>query len=174
MIDTTLTGHLQVQEGVGIAIHQSHDLALERDSLALVVDLSDRVMREHGGRGRQDGDGDGLTGEGYEVVVARTGEEALSSVTTDTFDAILLDLTLPVRDGLEVLKTLREQQLLTPVIALTARDTVQDRVAGLDAGADDYLVKPFAFTEAEKVSQLHHISVSAGLRGVFPLRIMVL
>ncbi len=90
---------------------------------------------------------DGLTGEGYDVVVARTGEEALSSVTTDTFDAILLDLTLPVRDGLEVLQTLREQQLLTPVIALTARDTVQDRVAGLDAGADDYLVKPFAFAE---------------------------
>ena len=90
---------------------------------------------------------DGLTGEGYDVVVARTGEEALSSVTTDTFDAILLDLTLPVRDGLEVLTTLREQQLLTPVIALTARDTVQDRVAGLDAGADDYLVKPFAFAE---------------------------
>jgi DNA-binding response OmpR family regulator len=90
---------------------------------------------------------DGLTGEGYDVVVARTGEEALSCVTTDTFDAILLDLTLPVRDGLEVLTTLREQQLLTPVIALTARDTVQDRVAGLDAGADDYLVKPFAFAE---------------------------
>jgi DNA-binding response OmpR family regulator len=90
---------------------------------------------------------DGLAGEGYEVVVARTGEEALSSVTTDTFDAILLDLTLPVHDGLEVLKTLREQQVLTPVIALTARDTVQDRVAGLDAGADDYLVKPFAFAE---------------------------
>jgi DNA-binding response OmpR family regulator len=90
---------------------------------------------------------DGLTGEGYEVVVARTGEEALSSVTTDTFDAILLDLTLPVHDGLELLKTLREQQVLTPVIALTARDTVQDRVAGLDAGADDYLVKPFAFAE---------------------------
>ena len=90
---------------------------------------------------------DGLTGEGYDVVVARTGEEALSCVTTDTFDAILLDLTLPVRDGLEVLTTLREQQLLTPVIALTARDAVQDRVAGLDAGADDYLVKPFAFAE---------------------------
>ena len=90
---------------------------------------------------------DGLVGEGYDVVVARTGEDALSSVTTETFDAILLDLTLPEQDGLEVLKTLRDQRLLTPVIALTARDTIQDRVAGLDAGADDYLVKPFAFAE---------------------------
>jgi hypothetical protein len=58
VIDTTLTGHLQVQEGVGIPKHQSYDLALESDSLALVVDLSDRVMREHGDRGCQDGDGD--------------------------------------------------------------------------------------------------------------------
>ncbi len=90
---------------------------------------------------------DGLVGEGYDVVVARTGEDALSSVTTEAFDAILLDLTLPEHDGLEVLKTLRDQRLLTPVIALTARDTIQDRVAGLDAGADDYLVKPFAFAE---------------------------
>ena len=90
---------------------------------------------------------DGLMGEGYDVVVARTGEDALSSVSTETFDAILLDLTLPEHDGLEVLKTLRDQRLLTPVIALTARDTIQDRVAGLDAGADDYLVKPFAFAE---------------------------
>ena len=90
---------------------------------------------------------DGLVGEGYDVVVARTGEDALSSVTTETFDAILLDLTLPEHDGLEVLKTLRDQRFLTPVIALTARDTIQDRVAGLNAGADDYLVKPFAFAE---------------------------
>ncbi len=90
---------------------------------------------------------DGLVGEGYDVVVVRTGEDALSSVTTEAFDAILLDLTLPEHDGLEVLKTLRDQRLLTPVIALTARDTIQDRVAGLDAGADDYLVKPFAFAE---------------------------
>ncbi len=90
---------------------------------------------------------DGLVGEGYDVVVARTGKDALSRVTTETFDAILLDLTLPEHDGLEVLKTLRDQRLLTPVIALTARDTIQDRVAGLDAGADDYLVKPFAFAE---------------------------
>ena len=90
---------------------------------------------------------DGLLGEGYDVVVARTGADAFLKVTTDTFDAILLDLTLPGRDGLEILKALRERGLLTPVIALTARDTVQDRVVGLDAGADDYLVKPFAFAE---------------------------
>ena len=112
---------------------------------------------------------DGLTGEGYDVVVARTGEEALSSVTTDTFDAILLDLTLPVRDGLEVLTTLREQQLLTPVIALTARDTVQDRVAGLDAGADDYLVKPFAF--AEVLARVRAVLRRSRPDDVRPLRI---
>jgi two-component system copper resistance phosphate regulon response regulator CusR len=112
---------------------------------------------------------DGLTGEGYDVVVARTGEEALSCVTTDTFDAILLDLTLPVRDGLEVLTTLREQQLLTPVIALTARDTVQDRVAGLDAGADDYLVKPFAF--AEVLARVRAVLRRSRPDNVRPLRV---
>ena len=90
---------------------------------------------------------EGLSSEGYDVHVARTGEDAYFLVTTDAFDAILLDLTLPGRDGLEILKALRTQGLQTPVVAVTARDTVEDRVVGLDAGADDYLVKPFAFAE---------------------------
>jgi len=90
---------------------------------------------------------EGLQGERYDVVVERTGEGAFFRITTERFDAILLDLTLPGRDGLEILKAMRDRGIKTPVLVLTARDTLQDRVAGLDAGADDYLVKPFAFTE---------------------------
>ena len=90
---------------------------------------------------------EGLEGERYDVVVERTGESAFFRVTTEPFDLMLLDLGLPGRDGLQILKTLREKGVKTPVLVLTARDTLQDRVAGLDGGADDYLVKPFAFTE---------------------------
>jgi DNA-binding response OmpR family regulator len=90
---------------------------------------------------------EGLQGEKYEVVVERTGEGAFFRMTTESFDAILLDLTLPGRDGLEILKAMRERGMKTPVLVLTARDTLQDRIIGLDSGADDYLIKPFAFAE---------------------------
>lgn len=90
---------------------------------------------------------EGLQGERYDVVVERTGEAAFFRVTTEQFDAILLDLTLPGRDGLEILKAMRERGIKTPVLVLTARDTLQDRVLGLDTGADDYVIKPFAFAE---------------------------
>ena len=90
---------------------------------------------------------EGLQGERYDVVVERTGEGAFFRITAERFDAILLDLTLPGRDGLEILRAMRDRGIKTPVLVLTARDTLQDRVVGLDAGADDYLVKPFAFTE---------------------------
>jgi DNA-binding response OmpR family regulator len=90
---------------------------------------------------------EGLQGERYEVIVERTGEGAFFRMTTEQFDAILLDLTLPGRDGLEILKAMRERGMKTPVLVLTARDTLQDRVIGLDSGADDYLIKPFAFAE---------------------------
>jgi DNA-binding response OmpR family regulator len=90
---------------------------------------------------------EGLQDEDYEVVVERSGEAAFFRVNTESFDVILLDLTLPGRDGLEILTALRQRGLKTPVLVLTARDTLQDRVIGLDAGADDYLVKPFAFAE---------------------------
>ena len=90
---------------------------------------------------------EGLEDERYDVVVERTGENAFFRLTTEAFDLILLDLGLPGRDGLEILATLREKGVKTPVLVLTARDTLQDRVAGLDRGADDYLVKPFAFAE---------------------------
>ena len=90
---------------------------------------------------------EGLEGEGYDVVVETTGEGAFFRLARDRFEVILLDLMLPGRDGLEVLAALRKQGLDTPVVVLTARDTLEDRVVGLDAGADDYLVKPFAFAE---------------------------
>jgi len=90
---------------------------------------------------------EGLEGERYDVVVERTGEGAFFRVNTETFDAILLDLGLPGRDGLEILRALRSRGLKTPVLVLTARDSLEDRVTGLDSGADDYLVKPFAFAE---------------------------
>jgi len=90
---------------------------------------------------------EGLEGERYDVVVERTGENAFFRLTTEAFDLILLDLGLPGRDGLQILATLRDKGVKTPVLVLTARDTLEDRVAGLDKGADDYLVKPFAFAE---------------------------
>ena len=90
---------------------------------------------------------EGLEDERYDVVVERTGEAAFFRVNTETFDVVVLDLTLPGRDGLEILRALRQRRMETPVLVLTARDSLEDRVTGLDAGADDYLVKPFAFAE---------------------------
>lgn len=90
---------------------------------------------------------EGLEAEHYQVTIAYTGEEGFYLLNSQTFDLVLLDLMLPGRDGFEILKTLRERGLQTPVLILTARDTVDDRVLGLDGGADDYLVKPFAFPE---------------------------
>ena len=89
----------------------------------------------------------GLEEEGYEVVTAATGEQGYYAATTEDFDALVLDLMLPGRQGLQVLRDLRANGFARPVLILTARDTVEDRVAGLDTGADDYLVKPFAFAE---------------------------
>jgi two-component system, OmpR family, copper resistance phosphate regulon response regulator CusR len=88
-----------------------------------------------------------LAAEQYDVLVAHTGDEGFSRATGERFDAIVLDVMLPQRDGLDVLTSLRSRGDLTPVLILTAKDTVDDRVLGLDSGADDYLVKPFAFTE---------------------------
>lgn len=90
---------------------------------------------------------EGLESENYRVTTAVTGEEGYFLATTQAFDLILLDLMLPGRDGLDILSALRRQGCQTPVLILTARDAIEDRVVGLDAGADDYLVKPFAFPE---------------------------
>jgi DNA-binding response OmpR family regulator len=88
-----------------------------------------------------------LEAEHYEVSVAATGEEGFFLASQGSFDLILLDLMLPRRDGMDVLSTLRKLGVQTPVFVLTAKDTIEDRVLGLDAGADDYLVKPFALPE---------------------------
>src|SRR5262249_45344927 len=90
---------------------------------------------------------EGLEAEHYDVRLASTGEEGFFLANHESFDLVVLDLMLPRRDGLEVLDTLRRRGLQTPVLILTAKDTVEDRVQGLDRGGDDYLVKPFAFPE---------------------------
>jgi DNA-binding response OmpR family regulator len=90
---------------------------------------------------------EGLEAEGYDVTHAGTAEEAFFLASSRAFDLLVLDRLLPGRDGLEILQTLRQRGFLVPVLVLTALDGVADRVAGLDAGADDYLAKPFAFAE---------------------------
>ena len=89
----------------------------------------------------------GLTEEGAAVDVARTGEDALWMASSAPYDAVVLDVMLPGIDGFETCRRLRADGVWTPVLLLTARDSVDDRVAGLDGGADDYLTKPFSFAE---------------------------
>lgn len=89
----------------------------------------------------------GLQADGYSAVIARTGPEGMERLHDETFDVVVLDWMLPGCDGIEILKWLRQQGTRPPVLLLTARDAVEDRVLGLDSGADDYLVKPFAFAE---------------------------
>ncbi len=89
----------------------------------------------------------GLTGEGSAVDVAQSGEDALWMAAAAAYDAVILDVMLPGIDGFEACRRLRQKGVWAPVLLLTARDAVEDRVAGLDGGADDYLVKPFSFAE---------------------------
>lgn len=89
----------------------------------------------------------GLEEEGFSVDVAFDGEEGVEKAENQTFDLILMDIMLPKKDGLAAIKELRDKQVVTPVLCLTARDSVDDKVTGLDIGADDYLAKPFAFAE---------------------------
>jgi two-component system, OmpR family, copper resistance phosphate regulon response regulator CusR len=90
---------------------------------------------------------EGLHGEGYAVTLSPSGEDALASMHQHHFDLVLLDVMLPARSGFEVLGDMRKAGYKAPVLILTSRDSIEDRVLGLDAGADDYLVKPFAFPE---------------------------
>src|SRR4051794_11779688 len=96
---------------------------------------------------------DGLTEEGFLVEVAATGSEALWLIDDREYDALVLDVMLPDIDGFEVCRRLRAAGTGTPILMLTARDAVVDRVAGLRAGADDYVAKPFAFDEV--LARLH-------------------
>jgi two-component system OmpR family response regulator len=89
----------------------------------------------------------GLTEDGQSADVARSGEEALPMAGATEYDAIVLDVMLPGIDGFEVCRRLRQEGIWAPVLMLTARDAVEDRIAGLDTGADDYLTKPFSFAE---------------------------
>lgn len=89
----------------------------------------------------------GLSEQGYAVDVAHDGEEGLDWPNVADFDVIILDVMLPIRDGFDVCRRLRQRGLRTPILMLTAKDAIEDRVRGLDSGADDYLVKPFAFAE---------------------------
>jgi len=89
----------------------------------------------------------GLEEEGHAVDVATDGDEAIVLATTNDYDVILLDILLPRRNGLAVCRDLRQRNVATPILMLTAKDSVQDKVAGLNSGADDYLTKPFSFDE---------------------------
>jgi DNA-binding response OmpR family regulator len=89
----------------------------------------------------------GLVAEGYAVDVASDGDEALWLAESSTYDALLLDINMPHKDGITVVRLLRRKGILAPVMFLTARDDVEDKVRGLDAGADDYLTKPFSIAE---------------------------
>jgi DNA-binding response OmpR family regulator len=89
----------------------------------------------------------GLEEEGHTVVPVDNGDDGFARAQSEAVDAVILDLMLPGRDGLSVLRGLRQEGFSQPVLVVTARDAVPDRVAGLDSGADDYLVKPFAFSE---------------------------
>jgi DNA-binding response OmpR family regulator len=90
---------------------------------------------------------DGLQTEGYTVAVVHNAEEALFQLSSEPFDLALLDIMLAGRSGIELLSTMRRQDIKIPVLLVTAKDAIEDRILGLDAGADDYLVKPFAFPE---------------------------
>ena len=89
----------------------------------------------------------GLEEEGYRVDAVHDGESAISMATANMYDLLILDVMLPGKDGLSIVRELRQNSNLVPVLMLTARDSTDDIVAGLDAGADDYLTKPFAFAE---------------------------
>ncbi len=111
----------------------------------------------------------GLKEEGYAVDAARDGPAALEMIAAAPYDLIILDVMIPPPDGLEICRRLRAERITTPVLLLTARDALEDKVAGLDSGADDYLTKPFAFSEL--LARLRAL-LRRGARGLTPLRVL--
>ncbi len=89
----------------------------------------------------------GLEEEYYSIEIAKNGEEGLKLALTEEYDLMIVDIMLPLRDGFSVVKEVRKNKIVTPILFLTAKDKVEDKVYGLDSGADDYLTKPFAFEE---------------------------
>lgn len=110
-----------------------------------------------------------LSIKGFRTKVAACGQEALARLEDETFDIVVLDVLMPTLDGLETCRLLRARGDYTPVLMLTAKDAVADRVAGLEAGADDYLVKPFALEElVARVRALGRRAFGASTRGAGP------
>jgi DNA-binding response OmpR family regulator len=106
----------------------------------------------------------GLGEHGYAVDVAHDGEEGYQLACLEPYDPVILDVMLPVMDGLQVCRRLRAECRNVPILMLTARDAVDDRLAGLDCGADDYLVKPFAFQEL--LARSRHCCVGSRVREI--------
>ena len=127
--------------------HESRPWAGSRVSGASGKDTNVRILIADDEVAVRDALGRALTSEGYEVAFARDGHEALIAVERDEPDAAVLDVMMPPPDGLDVCRQLRSSENAIPILMLTARREVSDRVAGLDAGADDYLPKPFALDE---------------------------
>jgi DNA-binding response OmpR family regulator len=115
-------------------------LSAEPDSMSSILIVEDERKLAHALR-------EGLEAEQFDARTAHTGEEGFALASREAFALVILDLMLPRRGGIEVLSSLRTRGMQTPVLVLTAKDTVEDRVQALDLGADDYLVKPFAFAE---------------------------
>jgi DNA-binding response OmpR family regulator len=111
----------------------------------------------------------GLVAEGYAVDVANDGDEALCLAEASTYDALLLDINMPHKDGITVVRLLRRKGINAPVIFLTARDDIEDKVRGLDAGADDYLTKPFSI--AELLARLRAVLRRQRSQAVNPVRV---
>ncbi len=131
-LETTLKSDSRARSPVVMTLERSKELRI------LLVEDEQKVARALR---------EGLEAEGFRVAVTHTGEDGLFLLSSEPFDLALLDIMLPGRSGIELLSTARRQNIKIPILLLTAKDTVEDRVLGLDAGADDYLVKPFAFPE---------------------------
>lgn len=112
---------------------------------------------------------DALERENFSVVIGSDGEQGESLALESDFDLVILDLLLPKKDGLDVLKTLREKKPTTPVLLLTAKSSVEDKVKGLDEGADDYLTKPFAITEL--IARVRSLIRRGGTGQAAPIRV---